>query len=184
MTLADTIVEVLKEACARPERATPASVCEALARETERHLDRVRFSAQRYMRHPIALWEGWEVLLIAWEKGQVTPVHDHRGVLGGMAMLSGTLDEERFETPGRRPELYDKRLRPEGDLCDIGPTVLHRLMPVSPRAVSLHVYRPPLRTMGIWDETGMISIMPSAFDVDEEILARVDSPRAESIGKR
>ena len=80
-------------------------------------------------------------------------------------MLAGSLDEERFETPARQPELYERRTRPEGDLSDIGPTVLHRLTPVSARAVSLHVYRPPLRTMGIWDDSGMISVMPSAFDV-------------------
>jgi hypothetical protein len=177
MNFAEAIVEILRDACGKPERATPGSVCRLLAEETERHLDRVRFSAQRYMRHPIALWDDWEVMLIAWEKGHVTPIHDHRGVLGGMAVLSGSLDEERFETPGGKPELYDQRIRPEGDLCDIGPTVLHRLFPVTPRAVSLHVYRPPLRTMGVWDDTGMISIMPSAFDVDEAVLARVESPR-------
>jgi cysteine dioxygenase len=175
MTFADAIVEILRESAARPERATPANVCRVLAEETERHLDRIQFSAQRYMRHPIALWDDWEVMLIAWEKGQVTPVHDHRGVMGGMAVLTGSLVEERFETPGRKPELYETKTRPEGDLCDIGPTVLHRLAPVTSRSVSLHVYRPPLRTMGVWDESGMISIMPSAFDVGEEILARVDS---------
>jgi hypothetical protein len=97
-----------------------------------------------------------------------------------MAMLSGTLDEERFETPPAAGALRQAAAA-GGRPLRHRPTVLHRLMPVSPRAVSLHVYRPPLRTMGIWDETGMISIMPSAFDVDEEILARVDSPRAESI---
>ena len=175
MTFADAIVEILRDAGSQPERATPGSVCRVLAEETERHLDRVRFSADRYMRHPIALWNDWEVMLIAWERGQVTPVHDHRGVMGGMVVLAGSLDEERFETPARRPELYERRVRPEGDLSDIGPTVLHRLTPASARAVSLHVYRPPLRTMGVWDESGMISVMPSAFDVGEEILARVDS---------
>ena len=177
MTFADAIVEVLRDACGKPERATPASVCRVLAEETERHLDRIQYSAQRYMRHPIALWDDWEVMLIAWERGQVTPVHDHRGVMGGMVVMSGSLQEERFETPHRRPELYDNRTRPEGDLSDIGPTVLHRLLPVTPRAVSLHVYRPPLRTMGVWDDSGMISIMPSAFDVGEEVLARVESPQ-------
>jgi cysteine dioxygenase len=177
MTFADAIVEVLRDASGKPERATPGSVCRILAEETERHLDRVQYSAQRYMRHPIALWDDWEVMLIAWERGQVTPVHDHRGVMGGMVVMSGSLQEERFETPGRRPQLYENRTRPEGDLSDIGPTVLHRLLPATPRAVSLHVYRPPLRTMGIWDDSGMISIMPSAFDLGEEVLARVESPR-------
>ncbi len=124
------------------------------------------------MRHPILLWEDWEVMLIAWESGQVTPIHDHRGVLGGMAVLSGALAEERFTTPNNVPKLADDRVRPEGDLSEIGPTVLHRLVPDDRRAVSLHIYRPPLRTMGIWDERGMNEIRASAFDVEEEILAR------------
>src|SRR5215471_711710 len=171
MTFAEVVREIVSECCAIPERPTPGSLAGRLGREAERYLDRVRFSSQRYMRHPILLWEDWEVMLIAWESGQVTPIHDHRGVIGGMAILSGTLLEERFETPENRPALYDSRTRPEGDLCDIGPTVLHRLAPTSARAVSLHIYRPPLRTMGIWDAQGLISIMPSAFDVAEEILA-------------
>jgi len=172
MSFADAVREILRDAAAQCARPTPGALCERVARETERHLDRVQFSPQRYMRHPILLWDDWEVMLIAWQSGQVTPIHDHRGVLGGMAMLSGSLHEERFETPENRPALYDSRTRPEGDLCDIGPTVLHRLAPRTARAVSLHIYRPPLRTMGIWDRTGMIEIRPSTFDVGEEVLAR------------
>jgi hypothetical protein len=171
MTLAETVREVILEASALPERPTPGSLCERVARETERYLDRVRFSRERYMRHPILIWDDWEVMLIAWESGHITPIHDHRGVMGGMVVLSGTLAEERFTTPHEKPELSDSRPRPEGDLSDIGPTTLHRLAPTSARAVSLHIYRPPLRTMGIWDATGLISVMPSAFDVGEDVLA-------------
>ena len=87
-------------------------------------------------------------------------------------LLSGALSEERFGTPQNKPELFDSRNRVEGDLSDIGPTVLHRLAPTTSTAVSLHVYRPPLRTMGVWDTTGMLAIMPSAFDVGEEVLAQ------------
>ncbi len=174
MNFAETIKEVIQERSTDPARLTPGVLCEKIARETERHLDRVVFSTERYMRHPILLWEDWEVMLIAWSSGQITPIHDHRGVMGGMLVLSGTLAEERFTTPSDRPELVDDRARSEGDLSDIGPTVLHRLAPTSARAVSLHVYRPPLRTMGIWGATGMLSIMPSAFDVGEEALARSD----------
>jgi hypothetical protein len=181
VTFAEAVKEVVLEAAANPQRPTPGSLCERLARETERYLDRVRFSRERYMRHPIFLWDDWEVMLIAWESGQVTPIHDHRGVMGGMAVLSGTLSEERFSTPREIPELYDNRPRPEGDLSDIGPTVLHRLAPTSARAVSLHVYRPPLRTMGIWDATGLVSIMPSAFDVGDDVLARAARVPADTV---
>ena len=60
-----------------------------------------------------------------------------------------SLLEERFTTPGDKPALADSRVRPEGDLCDTGPAVLHRLIPKSARAVSLHIYRPPLRTTSL-----------------------------------
>ena len=172
MTFADAVAEILRDACAAPERATPGSLAGRLALETERYLDRVRFSPNQYMRHPILLWEDWEVMLIAWQSGQVTPIHDHRGVMGGMAVLSGSLAEERFTTPDNLPRLADDRVRPEGDLSEIGPTVLHRLAPTTAKAVSLHIYRPPLRTMGIWDERGMREVRPSAFDVEEAVLAR------------
>lgn len=172
MTFAEVVREILLEACAAPGRPTPGSLAGRLAIETERHLDRVRFSPSQYLRHPILLWDDWEVMLIAWESGQITPIHDHRGVMGGMAVLSGALVEERFTTPKNQPSLADDRVRPEGDLSEIGPTVLHRLAPTTPRAVSLHIYRPPLRTMGIWDAQGMREIRPSAFDVEEEVLAR------------
>jgi hypothetical protein len=174
---AEAVREVLRDATARPERPTPGGLCGRIASETERYLDRVQFSGERYMRHPILLWDDWEVMLIAWQSGQVTPIHDHRGVMGGMVVLSGSLAEERFTTPSGRPELSDSRARPEGDLSDIGPTALHRLAPLTSRAVSLHIYRPPLRTMGIWDSNGMISIMASAFDVGEETLARAEGIR-------
>jgi len=172
VNFAESVQEVIRDASLQPERLTPSRLCMKIAREAERYLDRVRFSTERYMRHPILLWDEWEVMLIAWSSGQVTPIHDHRGVMGGMAILSGTLSEERFTTPRDKPELFDNRARPEGDLSDIGPTVLHRLAPTSARAISIHVYRPPLRTMGIWDASGMLAIMPSQFDVDEEVLAR------------
>jgi cysteine dioxygenase len=172
MNFAEAVREILLDACARPERPTPGTLAGRLARETERYLDRVRFSPQQYMRHPILLWDDWEIMLIAWESGQMTPIHDHRGVMGGMAVLSGALSEERFTTPGNVPKFADDRVRPEGDLSEIGPTMLHRLSPTTPRAVSLHIYRPPLRTMGIWEADGMWEIRPSAFDVEEEVLAR------------
>ena len=121
MTFAECIREALLEASRAPERPTPGSMASRLGREAERYLDRVVFSNERYMRHPILLWDDWEVMLIAWQSGQITPIHDHRGVMGGMVVLSGTLAEERFTTPLDKPELFDNRVRPEGDLCDIGP---------------------------------------------------------------
>ncbi len=172
MTFAEAVREILIDAANLPERATPGNLVERISRQAERHIDRVRFDSTQYVRHPVLFWEDWEIMMIGWESGQKTPIHDHRGVLGGMAVLSGSLVEERFTTPSLVPELTDSRRRPSGDLSETGPTVLHRLIPQSGRAISLHVYRPPLRTMGIWDETGFREIRRSQFEVGEEVLAR------------
>ena len=172
MTFSEIVREILREHAVGPARPTPASLARCLAPEADRYLERVRFDPARYVRHPLLLWEDWEVMVIGWEAGQITPIHDHRGVLGGMAILSGTVVEERFTVPKELPELADSRVRPEGDLSETGPTVLHRLIPRS-RAVSLHIYRPPLRTMGIWDARGGFQeIRPSEFDVGDEVIAR------------
>ncbi|MDQ2870475.1 MAG: cysteine dioxygenase family protein [Acidobacteriota bacterium] len=173
MKIGDCVREILIEAGAAPERPTPAGLVPRIAREAERYLERVRFDPARYVRHALLLWEDWEVMVIGWEAGQITPIHDHRGVLGGMAVLSGAVLEERFTTPHLTPQLSDSRVRPEGDLCDTGPTVLHRLMPQTPRAVTLHVYRPPLRTMGIWDDGGLREIRGSEFEIGVEEFAGV-----------
>src|SRR5512132_1711771 len=175
MNISEITREILREHAVGPERPTPASLARILAPEADRYLERVRFDAAHYVRHPVLLWEDWEVMVIGWEAGQLTPIHDHRGVLGGMAILSGTLVEERFTVPMELPELVDSRVRPEGDLSETGPTVLHRLIPRS-RSVSLHIYRPPLRTMGIWDpRAGFQEIRQSVFEVNEEVLARAVS---------
>ena len=70
MTCADVVREIIEDNSGRPERLTPGRLCELVARETERHLDRVVFDAARYMRHPILLYDDWEVMLIAWQNGQ------------------------------------------------------------------------------------------------------------------
>ncbi len=65
MNFAETVRELIREASIQPERLTPGRLCERVGRETERYLDRVLFDSARYLRHPILLWDDWEVMLIA-----------------------------------------------------------------------------------------------------------------------
>lgn len=171
MDLDQRIRELIAELSANPLRPTPRALLEPIAREVEAHLDRCRFDPSHYVRHPIHLGADWEVMLIAWESGQKTPIHDHRGSLGSMAVFSGSLVEERFDTPNDRPDLIDRATRDAGDLSETGPEVLHRLFPRKGRSISLHVYRPPLREMGIWEAGGMTEIRVSTFDVGPEVMA-------------
>lgn len=172
MNLPERIQALLAELGAKSERPTPGSVLLPVAGEIETCLDRIRYSGERYMRHPVYLASDWEVMLIAWESGQKTPIHDHRGVMGAMLVMSGGLVEECFETPADRPELLERADRASGDTCLTSPTLLHRLFPRRGRSLSLHVYRPPLREMGIWEADGMTEIRASEYDVPAEALVR------------
>jgi len=171
MKLPQIIDELLRELSSRPDRPTPESVLAPVAREIEPYLGCIRYSGERYMRHPVYLAGEWEVMLIAWESGQKTPIHDHRGVMGSMLVYSGGLVEETFETPAGKPELLERADRASGDACLTSPTLLHRLFPRKGRSLSLHIYRPPLREMGIWESQGMTEIRPSDYDVPADILA-------------
>jgi len=164
------IQELLSELATRAERPTPESVLLPVAREMEGYLDCVRYSSERYMRHPVVLSPDWEVMLIAWETGQKTPIHDHRGVMGSMLVFSGDLVEEIFDTPDNKPALRERADRGAGETCLTSPTLLHRLFPRRGRSLSLHIYRPPLREMGIWEPQGMTEIRASGYDVPADAL--------------
>ncbi len=171
MNLPGRIHEVLAELGRRTERPTPGSVLLPVAHEIDACLDRVRYSGERYMRHPVYLAPDWEVMLIAWESGQKTPIHDHRGVMGSMLVFSGGLVEETFDTPEEKPSLVERADRASGSTCTISPTLLHRLFPRRGRSLSLHIYRPPLREMGIWGAEGMTEIRASEYDLPTDALA-------------
>ena len=169
-TIPALVDDLFQDLGRRTERPTPESVLMPVAREIERFLDRVQYSHERYMRHPVYLGRDWEVMLIAWESGQKTPIHDHRGVAGSMLVISGGLVEEIFETPEDRPGLLERADRASGDACLTSPTQLHRLFPRRGRSLSLHIYRPPLREMGIWETDGMKEIRASEYDLPSDVL--------------
>lgn len=174
MKLQNRIEELLSDLHAKPSpRPVPETVLEPIARLVEPSLDSVQFSASRYMRHPIYLTPEWEVMIIAWEMGQKTPIHDHRGVWGSMLVFSGGLIEEVFDTPGGKPDLVERGERASGSSCLTSPTLLHRLFPKKGRSISLHIYRPALREMGIWEAEGMSEIRASDYDVPADILGNV-----------
>lgn len=171
MNLSDEIACLLEDLSVQTDRPTPESVLPPVSRLIEPKLGCVCFSRDHYVRHAIHLGEDWEVMLIAWETGQKTPIHDHRGVAGSMIVLDGGLVEEVFDTPNGRPDLLVRSEYGTGAASIISPTMLHRLMPRKGRSISLHIYRPPLRKMGIWETEGMTEIRASGYDTGPEVFS-------------
>jgi predicted metal-dependent enzyme (double-stranded beta helix superfamily) len=104
---------------------------------------RARFcDGAAYHRERVHAAPGYEVWLLSWLPGQITPIHDHGGALTVTTVLSGAVFEERFERlSGLDVRPTWTKLREAGDLDPITPATIHRVRPVG-NAVTLHLYMP------------------------------------------
>jgi hypothetical protein len=100
-----------------------------------------------------------DVWLISWVPGQPTELHDHGGSLGALTVLSGSLNEFRWD--GRN--LRRRRLDP-GDQAGFPLGWVHDVVwaprPVTRSAgtskaptLSVHAYSPPLTAMSYYEVT-------------------------------
>lgn len=121
------------------------NVLSGLARERGEALERqARFvSGDHYHRELVHCAPGLEIWLLSWLPGQISPIHDHGGIITVTQVLSGSVFEERYERTGFgnlvRPSWSNTRV--VGDIDPIDPSEIHRVTPVVP-TVTLHLYAP------------------------------------------
>jgi hypothetical protein len=99
-----------------------------------------------------------DIWLISWVPGHATELHDHGGSLGALTLLSGSLDEFRWdgEQPRRRRlEAGDQAGFPLGWVHDVvwAPTGAGPSATPGP-TLSVHAYSPPLTVMSYYEITG------------------------------
>jgi Cysteine dioxygenase type I len=105
-----------------------------------------------------------DIWLISWVRGHATQLHDHGGSLGALTVLSGSLNEFRWEGRGlrrRRLDAGDQAGFPLGWVHDVvwAPRPVPRPVPApiaGPSAavqptLSVHAYSPPLTAMSYYE---------------------------------
>jgi Cysteine dioxygenase type I len=105
-----------------------------------------------------------DIWLISWVPGHATELHDHGGSLGALTVLSGSLNEFRWEGRGlrrRRLDAGDQAGFPLGWVHDVvwaprpvptpiaGPATATAVQPT----LSVHAYSPPLTAMSYYEIT-------------------------------
>ena len=127
----------------------------------ETSLDDVRehmqFGDKTYRRNLIRQGPRYQALVLCWRSGQRSPIHDHRGSICGVRILSGVAVETFFE----RTEdgwIYATRSRELGknQVCGSQDSDIHQVSNLRPRGedlVTLHIYSPPLLVMGTYSLT-------------------------------
>ncbi len=96
-----------------------------------------------------------DVWLIGWAPGHPTELHDHGGSLGALTVLTGALEEFRWDGSGlrrRRLEAGDQAGFPLGWVHDVTWTRPGR--PLEDEAtLSVHAYSPPLTAISYYEVT-------------------------------
>jgi hypothetical protein len=103
-----------------------------------------------------------DIWLISWVPGHATELHDHGGSLGALTVLSGSLNEFRWDGTGlrrRRLDAGDQAGFPLGWVHDVvwaprpvPKPVIALQGPVAP-TLSVHAYSPPLTAMSYYEVT-------------------------------
>ena len=55
------------------------------------------FRSDRYARHLVHRTKWFDVIVLTWMPGQMTPIHNHAGNLGWVRLVRGRIVEERFQ---------------------------------------------------------------------------------------
>ncbi len=114
------------------------------------------FDPSRYTRNLVHRCSYFEVLLLCWESGQASPIHDHAGQDCWMAVLEGELEEQHYSAPGgaRSGPLREGRRTQvsRGGVSFIQDGIaLHRIRPLhGARGMSLHLYSRPIDTCRVY----------------------------------
>jgi cysteine dioxygenase len=119
--------------------------------------DHIRFSDRHYARNLVRAGPWYHVLVLCWQNGQRSPIHDHTGSSCGVRVLRGTATETSFEfaPSGDVVATGSHQLAP-GSVCATQDSDLHQVSNLQAGGadlVTLHVYSPPLKLMGTYSLT-------------------------------
>lgn len=118
-----------------------------------------RWSADHYQRIPIDTGDTYSLLLICWEPGQRTPIHQHRDEQSWVVVLEGELTETVYYNPSTEStslRLRETNVMEKGGMTYMNPDQgLHELVNTSSgRTISIHLYDREVDVLHTYDASG------------------------------
>jgi cysteine dioxygenase len=156
------------------------SILKELRISEEEALKIARFDAASYFRLRLLKTDALEVLLLGWQPGQSSPLHNHRGSNCGVRVLSGRGFEISFEHSAcglLAPT--EVNYFNAGDVAVSAPVDVHQVGNADETPlVTLHVYTPPLSHFDQYSEADtVLSAAPHRS-------RRVQAPRRFGLAQR
>lgn len=173
-----TLLESVQDLARGLERArtgdgSTQEVVEWLRASSARALDvtipRPQASARGYTRTLLHRCETFEILMLHWDAGARTDIHDHGGALCWFSVARGCVGVENFDLIGSGQGTLKSDGRAQLGTGEIDyrqdDVHLHRCFTAEP-SVSLHVYARPIERFNVFDErSGARRTITSTYDV-------------------
>ncbi|WP_424964366.1 cysteine dioxygenase [Ekhidna sp.] len=125
------------------------------------------WSDEKYARNVLARNDDFEVLLICWEKGQSSPIHDFNAQEAWIHPIEGMLREERFKinVDDDRLEKVSNVLLGTDEFSYMSQIGIHRYSNANKaRSVSLNIYRKPVTEWHVYDVESSDSTMVETWE--------------------
>ena len=126
------------------------------------------WSDESYTRNCVFKNDDFELILLCWEKDQITPIHDHGGEECWVYFLNGEFKELIYkeDESGKFVQTKETYVDPGAVTYMVDFMGFHNLKNVSgKRSMTLHVYANPIKTCQILDEaTSELSSKEMKFD--------------------
>jgi cysteine dioxygenase len=114
------------------------------------------FTPDHHARNLVRRTDLFELIVLCWNEGQPSAIHDHAGQLCWMAVLDGTMQETLFDSPSEDPGAPPRgrltRQFDPGQVCYINDDIaLHDICPLNGPGITLHLYANPISTCRTFD---------------------------------
>ncbi|HEX5135650.1 MAG TPA: cysteine dioxygenase family protein [Planctomycetota bacterium] len=104
-----------------------------------------RFQEECYARNTVLLNDQCELVVICWQPGQMSAIHDHGSSYCLYLVVDGTMIEERYRLRDGKPEPTGERSFGKGDITIASGESVHRINNRGEgKLVTVHIYSPPL----------------------------------------
>ena len=140
----------------RPFRREDVHRVVARLRVTSDALTRYQhWSPERYTRTKFYQGERFEILVLCWGEGQVSPIHDHAHSICTMVVLEGAAVTTMFAVDGQALVEESTSTLSPGAITTVFGGDIHRVgnpQGSGTRLMTIHFYLPPIPEMLVWDE--------------------------------
>lgn len=113
------------------------------------------WSSESYTRNCVIDNEDFELILLCWQPGQLTPIHDHGGEECWVKIIDGEFKETLYkeDETGKLKPVKTSYSKPDDITYMIDFMGFHTLENLSDKkSLSLHLYAKPIRSCQIFDE--------------------------------